>query len=79
MPTLKERFLSEYPTALGAVQAFMAGLMAGDPASFQQGYSVDNAFLAARDTFGDALDAGKWAYVANVHGVSPSVSGSQTS
>lgn len=51
MLSIAKRYLDEYGDQTVAAQAFAAGLMAGDPATFKAGYTRDNAVIATADAF----------------------------
>jgi hypothetical protein len=47
--TLAEKYIIAYGE--GAIEQFIADLMADDPAKFKRGYSRENAVIAASDAF----------------------------
>jgi len=67
---LAQQFIDAAPTPFVAACEFMSSLMAGDPATFKVGYSADNAYLATRECFDDALDNDQWRAIAELHHVS---------
>jgi len=64
--TLREQYLIGSTGPLHAATKLMDDLMAGDPETFKQGYSADNALIAAHEVFGDLLSEPQWTIVANL-------------
>jgi hypothetical protein len=52
MLDIARRYCADHPTDEDAMRAFAADLMRGDPASFKQGYTRENAVLTTAEAFG---------------------------
>ena len=58
--TIREKYLHDYHGyADVAAIAFARDLMEGDPKNFKQGYTRDNAILAAQEMFPEAIEV-RW-------------------
>ncbi len=55
MLTIAEEYLSCHDTAIDAAVQLARDLMAGDPATFKAGYSLENAVIAACEAFGGSV------------------------
>lgn len=57
MNDVAQRYCEMYGSAREAIPFFAANLMAGDPGTFKNGYSRENAIIATAEAFDISRDA----------------------